>query len=107
MSVHKREIIKQTAQKLNLSERATTEVVQTFLNTFVETLVKEGRLELRGLGVFEIKQRKSKKVRNIATGELIETKAYKDVEYKTSKTIKEKLNKPKRKLKKKGGKHDK
>ena len=107
MSVHKKEIIKEVAQKLNLSERETTEVVQTFLNTFIDTLIKEGRLELRRLGVFEVKQRKPRKVRNISTGELIETRAYKDVEYKTSKIIKEKLNTKKRKLKKKGGKHDK
>lgn len=102
----KKDIIKQVAEKLNLSERETTEIVNTFLNTFIDALIEDGRLELRRLGVFEVKKRKPKTVRHISTGELIQTKSYKDVEYKTSKTIKDRLNpkpvfkiKPKRKSK--------
>ena len=91
-ATHKKDIIKQVAEKLNLSERETKEVVQLFLDTLVDTLIKDGRLELRGLGVFQVKQRKPKTVRHIVTGELIQTKSYKDVEYKTSTKIKKRLN---------------
>ena len=106
MPTHKKDIIKQVADKLNLSERETGEVIQTFIDTFLETLLKEGRLELRGLGVFEVKQHKGRMIRNIKTGELVQTRSYKKIEYKTSKVIKKILNPPpapKRKLKRKLG----
>ena len=100
---HKKDIIKQVSDKLNLSERETTKTINTFLDTLINVIIKDERLELRGFGVFEVKQRKSKRIKNISTGELTQTKSYKDVEYKTSKTIKKLINpkiKPNRKRKK-------
>lgn len=92
MTTHKKDLIKEVANKLNLSEKETKEVVEQFLETMIDTLIKDGRLELRGLGVFEIRQRKAKTVRNIKTGKLCLVKAYNGVEYKTSQVIKKKLN---------------
>jgi len=37
----------------------------------VETLLSEGRIELRNFGVFEIKQRKPRRARNPKTGERV------------------------------------
>jgi DNA-binding protein HU-beta/integration host factor subunit beta len=47
------------------------EVVQLVLDGIVETLVSEGRIELRNFGVFEVKRRKPRKARNPLTGESV------------------------------------
>jgi nucleoid DNA-binding protein len=54
--------------KHNLTQLATKEIVQWTFEAIIETLVREGRIELRNFGVFEVKQRKPRKARNPRTG---------------------------------------
>ena len=54
--------------KGNLTQLATKEIVQWTFEAIINTLVKEGRIELRNFGVFEVKQRKPRKARNPRTG---------------------------------------
>ena len=54
---------KQKLLKGNLTQLATKEIVQWTFDAIIETLVTEGRIELRNFGVFEVKQRKPRKAR--------------------------------------------
>jgi nucleoid DNA-binding protein len=47
------------------------EIVQRVFDGLVETLVKEGRIELRNFGVLQVKERKPRKARNPRTGEAV------------------------------------
>ena len=50
--------------KHNLTQLATKEIVQWTFEAIIDTLVKEGRIELRNFGVFEVKLRKPRVGRN-------------------------------------------
>jgi nucleoid DNA-binding protein len=43
-------------------------VVQRVFDEIIETLVQEGRIELRNFGVFEVKRRRPRQARNPRTG---------------------------------------
>ena len=64
----KKEIVKQISERAKLTQLKTKEIVQWTFDAIVETLIEEGRIELRNFGVFEVKRRKARKARNPRTG---------------------------------------
>ena len=60
----KKEIVKQISDKIGLTQLKTKEIVQQTFNAIVETLLEDGRIELRNFGVFEVKLRKARVGRN-------------------------------------------
>ena len=92
--------------KGNLTQLATKEIVQWTFEAIIETLVREGRIELRNFGVFEVKQRKPRKARNPRTGDRVDVAAKNVVTFQPGKTMEEKVRKyakpvePKKKAKK-------
>ena len=62
----KKEIVKQIADKTNLTQLMTKEIVQLTFDAIVDTLLEDGRIELRNFGVFEVKRRRARKARNPA-----------------------------------------
>src|SRR4051794_13665214 len=95
--------------KGNLTQLATKEIVQWTFEAIIETLVKEGRIELRNFGVFEVKQRKPRKARNPRTGARVDVEAKNVVTFQPGKEMEERVRKfakpmePKRKPRR-GGK---
>src|SRR3954463_8834556 len=79
--------------KHNLTQLATKEIVQWTFEAIIATLVKEGRIELRNFGVFEVKQRKPRKARNPRTGAAVSVEAKNVVTFQPEKTMKEKVRK--------------
>ena len=67
----KREIVRSVSEKLNLTQLETKDIVQNVFDTLAETLVTEGRVELRNFGVFEVRKRQARKARNPRTGEKV------------------------------------
>ena len=65
----KKDIVKTLADKFVLSQVDAKKVVQGTFDAIIETLVENGRIELRNFGVFEVKVRKPRKARNPRTGE--------------------------------------
>jgi len=64
----KKEMAKAIAEEMGLTQGQAREVVQRVFDGITETLLNEGRIELRNFGVFEVKKRKPKKARNPRTG---------------------------------------
>ena len=54
-TVTKKEIVKTISEEIGLTQLKTKEIVQKTFDAIVETLVEEGRIELRNFGVFEVK----------------------------------------------------
>src|SRR5947209_4803735 len=67
--VTKKEIVKQISERANLTQLKTKEIVQWTFDAIIETLVSEGRIELRNFGVFEVKRRKPRRARTPRTNE--------------------------------------
>jgi len=91
--VTKKEIVKQIADKIGLTQLKTKEIVQLTFDAIVDTLLNdpEHRIELRNFGVFEVKQRKARKARNPRTGERVDVPPKNVVTFKPGKEMEEKV----------------
>ena len=67
----KKEIVLHIAEKVGVTQIQVKEIVQSVFDGITETLVQEGRIELRNFGVFEVKKRKPRKARNPRTGAVV------------------------------------
>ncbi len=68
----KKEIVRTISEEIGLTQLKTKEIVQKTFDAIVESLVEEGRIELRNFGVFEVKRRAPRKARNPRTGDKVE-----------------------------------
>jgi integration host factor subunit beta len=73
--VTKKEMAKAIAEEMGLLQTKAQEIVQRVFDGITETLVQEGRIELRNFGVFEVKKRKPRNGRNPRTGECVKVPA--------------------------------
>lgn len=67
----KSDLINILDKKLQLSNKDSKKVIETIIDTIVECLKKNNRIEIRGLGSFEVRNRAQRKGRIIATGEQV------------------------------------
>jgi nucleoid DNA-binding protein len=99
--VTKKEIVRQLCDKANkekllkgtLTQLATKEIVQWTFDAIIDTLVEDGRIELRNFGVFEVKQRKPRKARNPRTGARVDVEAKNVVTFQPGKEMEERVRK--------------
>ena len=89
----KKEIVKQIAERIGETQLKTKDIVQQTFDAIVETLIEQGRIELRNFGVFEVKQRKARKARNPRTGEKVEVPPKCVVTFKPGKEMEERVRK--------------
>lgn len=68
----KKEIVKTISDETGLTQLQIKEVVQKTFASIIQTLVEEGRVELRNFGVFQVKPRAARKARNPRTGNQVE-----------------------------------
>src|SRR5437773_2731715 len=88
-SVTKKEIVKQISDRIGLTQLKTKEIVQQTFDAIVETLIRDGRIELRNFGVFEVKRRKARKARNPRTGDRVDVPPKNVVTFKPGKRMEE------------------
>lgn len=89
--VTKKDIVKTLAEKFALSQVDAKKVVQGTFDAIVETLVANGRIELRNFGVFEVKVRKPRKARNPRTGTEVFVPEKRVVTFKPGRLMEEKI----------------
>jgi len=89
--VTKKEIVKSISEELDLTQLKTKEIVQKTFDAIVDALVKNGRIELRNFGVFEVKKRAARKARNPRTGERVDVAEKYVVTFKPGKEMEERV----------------
>lgn len=87
----KKEIVKAISEEIGLTQLKTKDIVQKTFDAIVETLVRDGRIELRNFGVFEVKKRAARKARNPRTGEAVSVEAKYVVTFKPGKEMEERV----------------
>ena len=87
----KKEIVKQISDRIGLTQLKTKEIVQQTFDAIVDTLIEQGRIELRNFGVFEVKLRKARKARNPRTGERVDVEPKMVVTFKPGKEMEERV----------------
>jgi len=89
--VTKKEIVKAISEEIGLTQLKTKEIVQKTFDAIVDTLVRDGRIELRNFGVFEVKKRAARKARNPRTGDKVFVPEKFVVTFKPGKEMEEKV----------------
>ena len=87
----KKEIVRTISEEIGLTQLKTKEIVQKTFDAIVETLVTEGRIELRNFGVFEVKKRAARKARNPKTGDKVDVPEKYVVTFKPGKEMEERV----------------
>jgi len=85
--VTKKDIVRTIAEQIDLPQLRTKHLVQKTFDALIEALVREGRIELRNFGVFQIKRRETRVARNPRTGERVTVQAKSVVTFKPGKEM--------------------
>ena len=83
----KKDIVRTIAEQIDLPQLRTKELVQRTFDALIDALVREGRIELRNFGVFQIKKRDARMARNPRTGERVPVQAKSVVTFKPGKEM--------------------
>ncbi len=87
--VTKKDIVRIISERANLTQLKTKEIVQWTFDAIIDTLIREGRIELRNFGVFEVKTRKARRARNPRTNQPVEVEAKNVVTFQPGKEMEE------------------
>ena len=90
--MNKLELIQALKDATNLSRSKAASVVDIFFNEMAEELAKGGRVEIRGLCSFFVKEYRSYTGRNPKTGERVKIKPKKLPFFKPGKELKERVD---------------
>ncbi len=70
--MNKQDLVLQVANKVQITQTKSEEVISTALETIMKTLSKGDKVTLVGFGTFEPRKRKERRGRNPKTGEEIQ-----------------------------------
>lgn len=87
--MNKSAIVDAVHEKLGGTKVAAEEVVDTVINSIVNTMKKGGEVSIAGLGIFSVKQRAARTARNPKTGESIQVPAMKVPKFRAAKGLKD------------------
>ncbi|MBI3399290.1 MAG: integration host factor subunit beta [Deltaproteobacteria bacterium] len=86
-------LVEKVSEKVkNFTKRDVEIIVDAIFDNMTYTLVKGGKIEVRGFGSFKVKEHKARKGRNPKTGEGIEIPTKKTPFFKVGKELKERVN---------------
>ena len=87
----RKEIVRSISEDLGLTQLKTKQIVQKVFEAILNTLVEEGRVELRNFGVFEVKRRAPRRGRNPRTGEKVSVPEKSVVTFKPGQTMQQRV----------------
>jgi integration host factor subunit beta len=91
-AMNKSELIKALTEKVGLKDEAAANILNLFLEGFTNTLKKDGRIEIRGFGVFTVRHYGSYTGRNPRTGKSVKVGRRKMPFFKVGRELLERLN---------------
>jgi integration host factor beta subunit len=89
----KADLINKLSKDMNITKQEAENGVNIFFDTLKEAIKRGEEIELRGFGSFRIRKRDSRSGRNPRTGERVKVPAKKVIYFKTSKILKQMINK--------------
>lgn len=91
--MNKSELVKDVAERADLSRKDATDAVDAVFNAITEALSKDEKVQLVGFGSFEVRSRAERKGRNPQTGEKIKIPATLIPAFRPGKTLKDAIKK--------------
>lgn len=90
--MNKKELIKNVATKLDITQKDTEAVASEVFNTIADALVDGEEVSVTGFGKFRVSERAARTGVNPSTGEKLDIAACKAAKFKAAKALKEALN---------------
>lgn len=90
--MNKTELVKKVAEENEMTQKAAAAVVDSVLNSIVDSLAAREPVTLLGFGTFSCKHRDAREGRNPATGEALTLAASNTPVFKAGKAFKDKVN---------------
>ena len=87
--MNKTELIAAIAEKAGLTKKDAERAINATIDAITETLAKGDKVQVAGLGSFEVKNREARTGRNPQTGETIQIAASKLPAFKAAKALKD------------------
>lgn len=95
MTTTKRDLAKRVARDTGCKQSLASDMVDSIFVAMRESLMDGERIEIRGFGVFEVRNTRPKPAaRNPRTGDIIQVPARRKTHFKPGKILKEELRKP-------------
>ena len=95
MTTTKKDLAMQVAKDAECKKSLASKMVDSIFTAMRNSLINGNRIEIRGFGVFQVKNTKPKPAaRNPQTGEIIYVPARRKTHFKPGKLLKEELHKP-------------
>src|SRR5207237_7315529 len=91
LPVTKKEIVRRISDRAELTQLKTKEIVQWTFDAIIDTLIKDGRIELRNFGVFEVRRRKARRARNPRTNDRVDVPEKNVVTFQPGKAMEERV----------------
>jgi integration host factor subunit alpha len=92
MAMTKLDIVQNVTDKLGLSKKASSKIVESVFEVMKEQLSKGETVKISGFGNFVVRNKKSRKGRNPQTGSEMEISARKVLTFKSSPILRKTLN---------------
>ena len=93
-TVTKRDLAGLLAEGLGLKKALAYRCADALFEAMAESITRGNRIEIRGFGVWEVKETKAKNGRNPRTGERVFVPARRKVMFKPGRILKETLSRP-------------
>ena len=77
----------------HIYQRDIEAVVATIIDSMAETLLNDGRIELRGFGAFSIRRRSARKARNPKNGKEVQIGDRCSIYFRAGKDLRQRVNK--------------
>jgi nucleoid DNA-binding protein len=95
MTTTRKHLALSVAEMTGCKKNVATRIVDALFDAMRQSLIENNRIEIRGFGVFEVKETKPKPAaRNPRTGEIIYVPARRKTHFKPGKLLKMELHKP-------------
>lgn len=85
----KDEMVAKVAETTGIKKVDVQKTLEAMINTIIETIKGGGKVNITGLGIFKLKDKKARLARNPKTGESIQVPAKKAPKFLPSKNFKE------------------
>ena len=90
--MNKQELITAIAEKAEMEKDDAKKALNAFIEVVGDELKKGEKIQIIGVGTFEVSERAAREGRNPQTGETMEIKASRNPKFKAGKALKDSLN---------------
>ena len=93
-TVTKADLARVLARDSGCTRTLARQLVDALFEAMTDTIIRGDRIEIRGFGVWEVKDTRARRARNPRTGDAVEVPARRKVAFKPGRLIKEALSRP-------------